>query len=195
MRLETNYHKKHFRFLLIAMAIICSSESALSQDSLSKIVLTEQCEEQALKHDYTEYEITGDSSITVSSRGKIDYSISSVRLEPFQYGLLFKANEKEILHCLGPFVYQDFILIEEGIDYSLFQLSEFNVTSFHIHSRVNCGTNCYSSRVDTVAIPVSNDFKPVGYLEIESKLYEYPSKWFRAYLNEEEQTLLDNVNE
>ena len=176
------------------MALICSSESALSQESLSKIVLTEQCEEQALKHDYTEYEITGDSSITVSSRGNIDYSISSVRLEPFQYGLLFKANEKEILHCLSPFDNQDFILVEEGIDYSLFQINEFNVVRFHIHSMVDCGTNCYSSRVDTVAIPDTENYEPFGYLEIESQLYEYPSKWFRAYLNEEERVLLDNVN-
>lgn len=190
-----NNHKKHVRFLLIAIALICLTEPALSQESLSKIVLTEECKEQVLKHDYTEYEVTEDTYITVSARGNIDYSISYVRLEAFQYGFLFKANEKEILHCLSPFVYQDFILVEEGIDYSLFQLDEFNVVRFHIHSMVNCGTNCYSSRVDTVAIPVSNDFKPVGYLEIESKLYEYPSKWFWAYLNEEERTLLDNVNE
>ena len=91
-------------------------------------------------------------------------------------------------------MYEDFILVEQDVGYSLFQLDEFNTVRFNIHSKVNCGSNCYYSRVDAVVIPDNNYFSPIGYVELKTKRYEYPSRFFRAYLNEDEKHLLDNAN-
>lgn len=181
------------RWLMVVSAILFVNP-AWSQDSIKGIHLSSQCEEQVNENDLSEYEITGDTEINISSRTDTKHSITQVWLAPFRWGLIFRAYGQEILHCVHPFVYEDFILVEQDIGYSLFQLDEFNTLTFNIHSKVNCGTNCYYSRVDAVVIPDNNYFSPIGYVEFETKRYEYPSRFFRAYLNEDERHLLDNVN-
>lgn len=185
---------KILKIFAVVIVIKLASQPAWSQDSINSIHLTSQCEEQVAQYSLNTYEITGDMDVEVSQRGSIQFSISQVLFEAYHRGLIFRANGQEILHCVSPFVYEDFILVEEGVDYSLFQLDEFNTVRFYIHSKVNCGSNCYYSRVDTVAIPDNKDFPPIGYVELKSKNYEYPSRFFRAYLNEDEKHLLDNAN-
>ncbi len=182
------------RWLVVVSAILLITP-AWSQDNINGIQLTSQCEEQVAEHDVSEYKITGDTEINVSSRTDTKHSITQVWLAPFLWGLIFRAYEREILHCVHPFVYEDFILVEKDVDYSLFQLDEFNTVRFNIHSKVNCGSNCYYSRVDAVVIPDNKYFSPMGYVEFKTKRYEYPSRFFRAYLNEDERHLLDNIDE
>ena len=181
------------RLGLLIFAILLSLP-VMAANNIQDIPLSEQCKEQVNEHGLSEYVVTGDTEINVSSRTDAKYSISRVRLKSFIYGMLFEANGQQILHCVAPFVNEDFILVEESVDYSLFQLDEFKTINFYIHSKVNCGSNCYYSRVDTIVIPDAADFEPFGYIEIKSSLYDYPSKWFKAYLNKEEQRILKDAN-
>ena len=47
----------------------------------------------------------------------------------------------------------------------------------------------------SVAIPDNKDFLPSDMSNLKTKRYEYPSRFFRAYLNEDERHPLDNVDE
>ena len=181
------------RLGLLILAVLLS-QPVIAGNFINGIPLSEQCKEQVTEHNLSDYEIMGDSEINVSSRTDAKHSIERVRFKPFIYGMLFEANGQQIIHCVAPFVSDDFILVEESVDYSLFQLDEFKTIRFYIHSKVNCGSNCYYSRVDAIAIPDNEDSEPIGYLEMKSGLYDYPSKWFKAYLNNDEQLLLHDAN-
>ena len=181
------------RLGLFFFAVLLSSP-VMAENNIQDIPLTEQCKEQVNEHGLSEYVVTGDTEINVSSRTDAKHLISRVLFKPFIYGMLFETNGQQILHCVDPFVNDDFILVEESVDYSLFQLDEFKTIKFYIHSKVNCGSNCYYSRVDTIAVPDNADFEPFGYIEMESRLYDYPSKWFKAYLNNDEQLMLHDAN-
>ena len=181
------------RLGLLIFAVLLS-QPVMAGNIIDNIPLSEQCKEQVTEHNLSGYEITDDTEINVSTRTDAKHSIERVRFTPFIYGMLFKANGQQILHCVDPFINDDFILVEESVDYSLFQLDEFKTIKFYIHSKVNCGSNCYYSRVDAIAIPDNTDFEPIGYIEMKSGLYDYPSKWFKAYLNNDEQQMLHDAN-
>ena len=134
-----------------------------------------------------------DADITIISRGDINFTVRDIRINSAINGLLFEADGRSIIHCTEWMIIPELILVEEETEYSLFLLDEFISTRFYIHNKVNCGVSCYSSRVDTVVIPVSNEFEPRGYMELESTLYDYPSKWFRAYLTDAEKLVLDKT--
>ena len=42
--------------------------------------------------------------------------------------------------------------------------------------------------------PRQQGLPPIGYVELKSKQYDYASRFFRAYLDEDEKQPLDNVN-
>ena len=175
-------------FVIISVAII------VFQPSLAKTTLietTEACkkisgEELIYKEDETD--------ITSVFRGTVKFNVKRIWLKGEVNGLLLESNGRAIIHCTEWMTMPEFVLVEEETEYTMFLLNEFRSTRFYIHSKVSCGNPCFYSRVDTVIIPSSFDYDIVSYVELQSKVYEYPSRWFRAYLNVEERWLLDNVN-
>jgi len=174
--------------------VIISVSIFVFQASLATTILietTEACEKISgggplIKEDETE--------ITSVSRGDVKYNVKRIWLNGEVNGLLLESNGREIIHCTEWMTRPEFVLVEEETEYTMFLLSKFRSTRFYIHSKVSCGNPCFYSRVDTVIIPSSFDYNIVSYVELQSKLYEYPSRWFRAYLDKEERWLLDNVN-
>jgi len=174
--------------------VIISAAIFVFQPSLAKTTLietTEACkkiggEEIIYKEDETE--------IISVSRGTVKFNVKRIWLNEEVNGLLLESNGRAIIHCTEWMTMPEFVLVEEETEYTMFLLNEFRSTRFYIHSKVNCGSPCFYSRVDTVIIPSLVDYDIVSYVELQSKVYDYPSRWFRAYLNEEERWLLDNVN-
>ena len=131
--------------------------------------------------------------ITTVSRGAVKFDVKRIWLNGTVNGLLLKSNGREIIHCTEWMTMPEFVVVKEETEYTMFLFKKFRSTHFYIHSKVNCGSSCFYSQVDTVIIPSSFDYDIVSYV-VQTKLYEYPSRWFRAYLNEDERLLLDNVN-
>ncbi len=176
------------------LSVIVSMAIFVFQPSLAKTTLietTEACKkiggEELL---FDEFEI----EITTVSRGAVKFDVKRIWLNGTVNGLLLESNGRAIIHCTEWMTMPEFVFVEEETEYTMFLLNDFRSTRFYIHSKVNCGNPCFYSQVDTVIIPSSLDYDIVSYIELQSKVYEYPSRWFRAYLNEEERWVLDNVN-
>ena len=183
------------RYFLIIF-LFCNGAFA-NEQLISDYLLTEQCEKTVVKEGFNSFKIWEDkdsNSLPIISRDKSSFSIKKLRLAYGFYGLLFQANGQQIIHCTPDKHTPDFILVDRSIGYSMFLLEEFELTRFLVHHYVGCGTSCYYSTVETIEIPDKTNFKPIGKTEIQSRLYDYPNSWFRAYLNEDEQKILDKVN-
>lgn len=184
------------RYFLIIF-LFCNGALA-NEQNISDYLLTEQCEKTVVEEGLNSFKIWEDTvsnSLPIISRDKSSFSIKKIRLAFGFYGLLFQANGQQIVHCTPDKHTPDFILVERSIGYSMFSLEEFELTRFTIHHMVNCGTACVYSTVETIEFPDNTFFDPNGKTEIESRLYDYPNKWFLSYLNEEERKLLEAVNE
>ena len=135
-----------------------------------------------------------DTDITIISRGDIDFKVTGIWINSSVNGLLLEADGRSITHCTDFLTMPELILVEEETEHAPFLLDEFQSTRFYIHYKVNCGNPCYYSRIDTIVIPATDEFAPIGYMELKSALYEYPSRWFRAYLTDTEKLVLDKIN-
>ena len=141
-------------------------KAIISKEGVSELALSEFEENNLL-------------SLTNRSQAKI--AIRSVTMKNTLHGYLFQTGQKSILHCFEHFTSPEDILLEDGVGYSMFMLDEFALTRILIHSRVSCGTSCYSSTVDELEIPIG-DFEVRGHRAITSQQYDYPNKWFVAYM-------------
>ena len=185
------------RIAKITTAALCFAMFMIGQ-SLAKTVLIETTE--ACK------KIGGDTGwiavvdedietdITIISRGDVDFKVKGIWISSSVNGLLLEADGRSITHCTDFLTMPELILIEEETEHAPFLLDEFLSTRFYIHYEVNCGNPCYYSRIDTIVIPATDEFAPIGYMELKSALYEYPSRWFRAYLTDTEKLVLDKIN-
>lgn len=126
-------------------------------------------------------EFEENSLLSLTNRSQAKIAIRSVTMKNTLHGYLFQTGQKSILHCFEHFTFPEDILIEDGVGYSMFMLDEFTLTRILIHSRVGCGTSCYSSIVDEIEIP-TGDFKARGYRAITSQPYDYPNRWYVAYV-------------
>jgi hypothetical protein len=157
--------------------------------------VTDQCKQASGKDRVTISQISFDEGhLPLLIRSGTPPQVTSIFIGPSLNAMLIEVQDKRIVHCNDQFVTPNFILVEKGTAYSLFMLDEFAVVRLHIHSHLNCGTSCYYSRVDTIAIP-AGDWEVRGYFEMKSQTYEYPSKWFRAYLLPEERAMFDKIIE
>ena len=155
--------------------------------------LTDACKQASGKESISSFQLSaGENAIPLVLRNGPLPQMSSISVGPSLNAILFEFEGKSIIHCNEPHIIPTFMLVESDIAYSLFMLDEFAVVRMHIHSFVNCGTACYYAQVDTIAFP-ADDWEVRGYQEIKSPTYEYPSKWFRGYLNEAEQELFDKA--
>lgn len=189
-------HKFASSILYLSIGLLISSHSSFTfASTLSSVTyaLTEQCKQASGKDTITSFQLYGDErAIPFVLRNARLPQMSSISIGPSLNATLFEFEGKSIIHCNEPHIIPTFMLVESGIANSLFMLDEFAVVRVHIHSHVNCGTACYYAQVDTIAFP-ADDWEVRGYQEIKSPTYEYPSKWFRGYLNEAEQELFDKA--
>ncbi len=177
----------------ITTAALCFAMLVIGQSLAATVPteLTEACK-KILEQDGLFKE--SDTDITIISRGDVDFKVKGIWISSSVNGLLLEADGRSITHCTDFLTMPELILIEEETEHAPFLLDEFQSTRFYIHYKVNCGNPCYYSRIDTIVIPVTDEFAPIGYMELKSALYEYPSRWFRAYLTDTEKLVLDKIN-
>ena len=146
--------------------------------------VSEPCKTIISKEGVSEFalsEFDENSLLSLTNRSEAKIEIRSVRMKNSLHGYLFQTGNKSILHCFKHFTFPEDILIENGVGYSMFMLEEFALTRILIHSRVSCGTTCYSSTVDELEIPIG-DFEVRGHRAITSQPYDYPNRWYVAYV-------------
>ena len=148
--------------------------------------------------------------IGVSSYEFIDWGISpdliirppayevtfrNIWFAPFSHGILIEHRGMQIIHCNEPMTMPYFALAEKAERFRVtdtFGVKEtINTVEIHFHSKVKCGNPCRYAQIDTVVFP--DEQKPYGFMEMES--LEYPSKWYRGYLTEEERAIFDRIIE
>jgi hypothetical protein len=189
-------HRYLLATILALLIITARSGIAISEVTIDGYKLTGQCLKLIDGKSSNAIEIVADKSgfpKIVVRHGQLP-KMTKVYLNASVPGILFEARGKQIIHCSEQHISPNFIFAEDGTAYSLFMLDEFKVTRLHIHSHVNCGTSCYHARVDTIAFP-EGDWEVLSWLEMQSPTYEYPSKWFRKYLNNTEQQEFDKIME
>ena len=172
------------------------------------ITISDQCESLIKSHGITEYLIDdSDMMPPVAARdGITKMAVTSIGFgtEEWQQGigvvtgLLIETKDANFLHCYHSNQFPDFILAERSKQWLLFQTDEVDMTEVHIHYTMSCGTGCKMSQVDTVffADRTHNRYlglsQPYLFKAMSTEPNHYPSKYFRACLNEAEITLWDD---
>lgn len=124
-----------------------------------------------------------------------DVTFRNIWFAPFSYGILIEHRGMQIIHCNEPMTKPCFALAEKAERLRVtdtFGVTEtIDTVEIHFHSKVKCGNPCLYAQIDTVVF--SEEEKPYGFMEMES--FEYPSKWYRGYLTDEERAIFDRIIE
>jgi hypothetical protein len=120
-----------------------------------------------------------------------DVTFTAIWFKPFSRGILIDNRGMEIIHCNEPMTIPYFALAEAA---ERFRITDtIKTVEIHFHSSVNCGSPCTYAQIDTVVF--SEAQRPFGYTSMKTTVNDYPSRWFRGYLTEEEQAVFDQIIE
>ena len=76
----------------------------------------------------------------------------------------------------------------------MFVQDAFDVTEVHLHSFVSCGSPCHFARVETIVFFDEGEENPI-YDRVDDTIpNEYPSRWFRSFLNGSERAMYNKAN-
>ena len=193
---------------MLFLSIVGFNANAQELYRVSDYQLTGECENIFEEYGYDTFEIKNDTHSVpeVSFRDQeTELRISGVRFAAFSYGLLFELGSEGLLYCFenhGP----NFIVVESSERYMVFENGARQSTEAHIHSYISCGVNCGFARSETITFfdtpEVPEEEKgmlhsqPIGALYTQNgDTYpnEYPSRWYRSYLNTEERVIFDRI--
>ena len=198
--------------LALSTLLVAASVSTSRADEwldISDYQLTSVCSDTVQKYELTQFQIETDPYYTpeISLRvpdAKLD--INDVSLGAGFDGLLFQRGERAVLHCFNQFYRPNFILLERSERWMIFENGARQATEAHIHSYISCGSNCGFSRYESItffddpAVPKeeegmlhSRSVPPLYWLGGDTHPNEYPSRWFRSYLTEEERIVFDRI--
>ena len=204
--------------LLIALAVIGpllnTTASAEERFQVNDFQLTGMCEKFVPEYELASFEIEDDSvslpMIVSRDPSTVQIDVQSVFFKPFLRGLLFTrttdAKSESVLHCAHFKTHVDFVLLERSEKWMIFESGARQATEVHFHSYVGCGTSCIYGRSETIVffdepmVPPEEEgwlhSKPVPPLYIhngDAYPNEYPSRWFRSYLTDDEIQKFDGV--
>ena len=197
------------RLSLFLIAVVFNSLASAEERLLvSDYRLTERCEAQVKKYGHDTFEIQNDaySTPTISVRHpEADVRIEGVRFEAFFYGLLIERGSQAFLYCYQKHA-PNFIVVERSERYMFFENGARQATEVHIHGYISCGVNCGFARSETITffdypeVPADEQGMlhsvPIGAIHTQNgDTYpnEYPSRWFRSYLTDEERVIFDRI--
>ena len=170
--------------------------------------LTDVCTDTVEEHGLKTFEIDDRfSTPTVTVRqADAELFVAAVYFEPYFHGILFKRNDEAVLHCYVHYFRPNYILLERSERWMTFENGARQTTEAHIHSYISCGSNCGFSRYESITFfddpKVSKEDEgklhsypvpPLYWLGGDTHPNEYPSRWFRAYLTEEERVTFDRI--
>ena len=200
--------------LALSALLVAASVSTGNADEwldISDYRLTEVCSDTVQKYELTQFQIETDPYYMpeISLRDSdAELDINDVSLGAGFDGLLFQRGDRAVLHCFDQFYHPNFILLERSERWMIFESGARQATEAHIHSYIRCGSNCRYSRYESITffddpeVPKeeegmlhSRPVPPLYWLGGDTHPNEYPSRWFRSYLTEEERIVFDRIIE
>lgn len=198
--------------LALSTLLVAASVSTGNADEwldISDYQLTSVCSDTVKKYELAQFQIESKADYLpeVSLRDlEAELDIKDVFLGAGFDGLLFQRGERAVLHCFNQFYRPNFILLERSERWMIFESGARQATEAHIHSYISCGSNCGFSRYESItffddpAVPKeeegmlhSRPVPPLYWLGGDTHPNEYPSRWFRSYLTEEERIVFDRI--
>ena len=198
--------------LALSTLLVAASVSTGKADEwldISDYQLTAVCSDTVKKYELAQFQIEskGDYLPEISLRDlDAELDIKDVSLGAGFDGLLFQRDDRAVLHCFNQFYRPNFILLERSERWMIFEIGARQATEAHIHSYISCGSNCGYSRYESItffddpAVPKeeegmlhSRPVPPLYWLGGDTHPNEYPSRWFRSYLTEEERIVFDRI--
>ena len=202
-------HQSLLAPLTLLVAASVSTGNADEWLDISDYQLTSVCSDTVQKYELTQFQIETDPYYMpeISLRDPdAELDINDVSLGAGFDGLLFQRGERAVLHCFNQFYRPNFILLERSERWMIFESGARQATEAHIHSYISCGSNCGFSRYESItffddpAVPKeeegmlhSRPVPPLYWLGGDTHPNEYPSRWFRSYLTEEERIVFDRI--
>ena len=174
-------------FVTTLMLFLAPSWADEERLSVNNFNISKPCMEWVGPAGLTSFELKGDfhlPDVVVRSPAS-EVKMTSIWFGEFSWGLLLEKDGQRIIHCNEPMTTLEFALVEQAERVAIFDL--IKTTEVHFHSSVNCGSPCRYAQIDTVVF--SDTTGPYGFTEMKSSAY--PSKWFRAYLTENEKREFD----
>ena len=198
--------------LALSTLLVAASVSTGNADEwldISDYQLTSVCSDTVQKYELAQFQIETDPYYMpeISLRDPdAELDINDVSLGAGFDGLLFQRGERAVLHCFNQFYRPNFILLERSERWMIFESGARQATEAHIHSYISCGSNCGFSRYESITffdhpeVPEeeegmlhSRPVPPLYWLGGDTHPNEYPSRWFRSYLTEEERIVFDRI--
>ena len=200
--------------LALSTLLVAASVSTGKADEwldISDYRLTKVCSDTVQKYELSQFQIEAQRQYLpeISLRNpEATLDIHDLFLGAGFDGLLFQRGDSAVLHCFNQFYRPNFILLERSERWMIFESGARQATEAHIHSYISCGSNCGFSRYESItffddpAVPKeeegmlhSRSVPPLYWLGGETHPNEYPSRWFRSYLTEEERIVFDRIIE
>jgi len=165
---------------------------------LANFDVTHVCKEHLDKQGITSFEIWDDDlndPMLVNRNPETSVEITNVWFAPSVYGWLIETDKQKVVHCHKETIsFVDFSLAERRQRYFMFVQDAFDVTEVHLHSFVSCGSPCHFARVETIVFFDEGEENPI-YDRVDDTIpNEYPSRWFRSFLNGSERAMYNKAN-
>ena len=162
---------------------------------LANFDVTDVCKEHLDKQDITSFEMWDDDPsdpMLVNRNPETPVEITNIWFAPSVYGWLIEANKQKVVHCHKETIsFVNFSLAEQRKRYFMFVQDAFDVTEVHLHSFVSCGSPCHFARIETIVFFDKGEEKPI-YDHVEDTIpNEYPSRWFKEFLEPKEEAAFE----
>ena len=165
---------------------------------LANFDVTNVCKEHLDKQGITSFEMWDDDPsdpMLVNRNPETPVEITNIWFAPSVYGWLIEANKQKVVHCHKETIsFVNFSVAENRQRYFMFDQGPFDVFEVHLHSFVGCGTACHFARVETIVFFDEGEENPI-YDRVDDTIpNEYPSRWFRSFLNGSERAMYNKAN-
>jgi hypothetical protein len=191
------------KFYLISLVLVISIFSSVTKAEthlLSDYTVTDDCKSTfETGHSWTFEKFDHDpiNPVVVARLPKPEVLITRINLGArgsISNAWLIESEEQGVVHCVKDFPTSlAFALVESRKREMMFADEEFDVIEVHLHHFVPCGTSCRRARVETIIFFDKDVSQPIHDHVGDTYPNEYPSKWFRAYLTEDERKVFDRV--
>jgi len=192
----------YWAFSAVPLFIIWACSLVFVQPALAMIqddglIISSDCQQIIDQHEISDFSLDDrDSSPFIVQRSEashveIKYLVFDV---PFFQGLLVRAWDKQIIHCWDAMEFTYFVLAEQVEFHEMIGGAVFQHAQVHVHNKWDCGSPCVEARVHTIDL-INGPYQSRARMVYQSDWGEYPSRWFRAYLTNDERTIFDQIIE
>ena len=189
------------KFYLISLVLVISTFSAFSKAEthlLSDYNVTDDCNSAlGTGHSWTfeKFDHHPIDPVIVARFPKPEVSITRIHIGTrgsISNVWLIESGKQGVVHCIDVFpAFLSFALVESKKREMMFVDGDFDVIEVHLHHFLSCGSLCRQARVETIIFFDKDVSQPIHDHVEDTYPNEYPSKWFRAYLTEDERKVFD----